>query len=124
MPAVSLLVRPHPRAVRATFAASARFEGLSLERLELFDGENRIWKQFERDGDARAFGARWAAFPRALVLPTLAEALTGASDARRVHGSTGVRPGRAPGGATAARFDAAGPDGHRDAPAALMRPAP
>src|SRR5262245_26616182 len=44
------------------FATSERFEGLSLARLDVFYGEDRIWKQFELDRDARAFGAQWAAF--------------------------------------------------------------
>jgi hypothetical protein len=66
------------------FAASGRFEGLSLTDLDVFHGDDRIWKQFQADGDARAFGAQWAAFSRASVFPTLAGALTGgASEARR-----------------------------------------
>ena len=40
-------------------------------------GEDRIWAGFEGDGDAQAFGARWAAFSRASVFPTLAAGLEG-----------------------------------------------
>jgi hypothetical protein len=38
------------------FAKSGRFEDLTIERLEVFDGEDRIWAQFETNGDAQAFG--------------------------------------------------------------------
>jgi hypothetical protein len=66
------------------FTTSGRFEKLSLEHVEVFHGEDRIWAQFEADHDAHAFGAQWAAFSRASVFPTLAEALTGAAnDPRR-----------------------------------------
>ncbi len=42
-----------------------------------------IWRQFEEDHDAGKFGARWAAFSRASVFPTLVLGLNGAaSDAR------------------------------------------
>ena len=60
----------------APFATSGCFEGLTLEHLDLFYGDDRIWKQFELDRDAHAFGAQWAAFSRASVFPTLAKALT------------------------------------------------
>jgi SAM dependent carboxyl methyltransferase len=51
----------------APFAESGRFAGLSIEHLEMF----------ERDRDAHKFGARWAAFMRASVFPTLALSLDG-----------------------------------------------
>ena len=56
----------------APFGAEGRFAGLTVERIELFLGEDPIWHDFERDRDAAAYGARWAAFSRASVLPTLA----------------------------------------------------
>jgi hypothetical protein len=59
------------------FADRGRFADLSIERLEVFHAEDRIWSRFEADGDAPAFGAAWAAFSRASVFPTLAEALEG-----------------------------------------------
>ncbi len=62
---------------RAPFAPSGRFEGLSIEHLELFGGEDRYWAQYLSDKDARAFGANWAAFLRASIFPTLAAALDG-----------------------------------------------
>jgi SAM dependent carboxyl methyltransferase len=61
----------------APFADSGTFAGLTMEELEIFAGEDRIWNDFERDGDAQQFGARWAAFSRASVFPSLASALDG-----------------------------------------------
>ena len=57
------------------FGKSGHFADLSIENFELFDGEDRIWTQFKASGDARAFGAQWAAFCRASVFPTLATSL-------------------------------------------------
>lgn len=66
------------------FAATGRFEHLSLENFEAFQGDDRIFAQYENDRDARAFAAQWAAFSRASVFPTLAAALTaGPVDQRR-----------------------------------------
>ncbi len=59
----------------APFALSDDFCGLSLDDLEVFDGGDRIWAEYERDRDAKAFGANWARFSRASVLPSLASAL-------------------------------------------------
>ena len=63
------------KAFRAPFAPSGRFEGLSIEHLEMFNAEDRFWSQYQHDSDAAAFGANWAAFLRASVFPTLAGAL-------------------------------------------------
>jgi hypothetical protein len=64
--------------------ANGTFAGLAAEHFELFLGEDRIFADFRRDGDAAAYGARWAAFSRASVLPTLALGLEGgAGDPRR-----------------------------------------
>jgi hypothetical protein len=54
-----------------------RFAGLAIEHLEVFNGEDRIWQDFERTQDAGAFGAQWAAFSRASVFPTLAAEMDG-----------------------------------------------
>ena len=62
---------------RAPFAPSGRFEGLSIEHLELFNAEDRFWAQYRTDKDAKAFGANWAGFLRASIFPTLAAALDG-----------------------------------------------
>jgi hypothetical protein len=68
------------------FAPKGRFEGLSVEHLEVFDAQDRFWDRFRIDHDAKAFGAQWAAFSRASVFPTLAAALdVPAADPRRVE---------------------------------------
>jgi len=62
---------------RACFAPSGRFENLEIEQLELFDAEDRFFKQYQIDRDAKAFGAQWGAFCRAAAFPTFASALEG-----------------------------------------------
>lgn len=64
----------------APFADGGSFVDLSINQIEVFPGEDKIWAQFEGDRDAHAFGARWAAFSRASVFPTLASGLTGGQD--------------------------------------------
>ena len=59
----------------APFADTGRFAGLAMEELDIFYGEDRIWEEFKRYGDAASFGARWAGFSRASVGPTLAASL-------------------------------------------------
>ena len=59
------------------FGREGRFAGLSIEHLEVFNGEDRIWEDFRSTQDASAFGAQWAAFSRASVFPTLAVELDG-----------------------------------------------
>jgi hypothetical protein len=59
----------------APFVETGRFAGLFVEELEIFYGEDRLWKQFTEHSDAEAFGAGWAAFSRASVGPTLAASL-------------------------------------------------
>jgi len=68
---------------RAPFFPKGRFEGLTIEHLEIFNAEDRFWARFQSDGNAEAFGAQWAAFARAALFPTLAAALDGgAADPR------------------------------------------
>ena len=69
----------------APFSGDACFAGLSIEHLEVFEGEDQIWRDYERDGNAHRFGARWAAFSRASVFPTLAAALDGGAGDQRAH---------------------------------------
>lgn len=61
----------------APFAPKDRFEGLSVEHLEIADADDRHWQQFQSDQDAPAFGARWAAFLRAAVFGCLIAGLDG-----------------------------------------------
>jgi SAM dependent carboxyl methyltransferase len=71
---------------RAPFAPSGRFEGLTIEHLEMFNAEDRFWARFQADDDAEAFGAHWAAFARAALFPALASGLDGgANDPRAVE---------------------------------------
>jgi hypothetical protein len=67
----------------APFAEGGRFAGLTIEDLEVFMGEDRIWAGFETSGDADAFGAEWARFSRASVFPSLASALDKGADTGR-----------------------------------------
>jgi hypothetical protein len=59
----------------APFALNGSFSNLALEDIEVFSGEDQIWAEFQNNGDSLAFGARWAAFSRASVGPTLATSL-------------------------------------------------
>lgn len=73
---------------RAEFAApftSGELSGLELEHIEIFEGDDAIWHDFLADGDATAFGARWAAFSRASVFPTLARGLSEGTSADRAR---------------------------------------
>jgi hypothetical protein len=67
----------------APFAAGGRFAGLIVEEIEIFYGEDKIWSEYERHGNARQFAAQWAAFSRASVFPTLAENLAGGGSSKR-----------------------------------------
>ncbi|MGV0744495.1 SAM-dependent methyltransferase [Mycolicibacterium sp. XJ870] len=59
----------------APFAPSGRFERLSIDHLEVFDAEDRIFNLYRTDKDANAFGARWAAFCRFAVFGELGQAI-------------------------------------------------
>jgi hypothetical protein len=61
----------------APFAPKGRFEQLEIDHLEVFNADDRFWRQYQVDSDAKAFGAQWAAFVRASVFPTLATGLDG-----------------------------------------------
>lgn len=67
----------------APFAENNEFAGFSIEHLDLFNNEDRNWRQFEVDRDPAKFGAQWASFSRASVFPTLALGLDGGRDDRR-----------------------------------------
>jgi len=68
--------------ILAPFGTDEKFGGLKVEEAEVFYGEDHIWAEYEQHGDARAFGAKWTAFSRASVFPTMAEALDGGGTAR------------------------------------------
>jgi hypothetical protein len=66
----------------APFDESGQIAGLALASVEIFLGEDHIYEDYERVGDAGAFGRRWAAFVRASTFPTLARALEGGGEER------------------------------------------
>jgi SAM dependent carboxyl methyltransferase len=70
----------------APFDDLGRSAELAIEHLEVFSGEDRIWAEFNANGDANAFGTQWAAFSRASVFPTLASALDDPRQGSRVAG--------------------------------------
>jgi SAM dependent carboxyl methyltransferase len=78
----------------APFGAEGRLGSLRLEELDIFLGEDHFWLDFERDGDAQKFAARWAAFSRASVFPSLASGLEGGGhDARGAQFVAGLESG-------------------------------
>ena len=82
--------------LRAPFFPKGRFQGLTIEHLEVFNAQDRFWARFQSDGDAEAFGAQWAAFARAAMFPTLAAALDGGvgDRARASSSKASRRPSR------------------------------
>ena len=62
----------------APFAPFGHMEGLSVEHLEVTEADDRFFNEYQKDGDARAFGKQWATFCRFTVSDTLAEAVDGA----------------------------------------------
>jgi hypothetical protein len=87
----------------APFAATGHFAGLAVEKLDVFRDEDRFWTEFERNRDAHAFAAGWAAFARASVAPSLASARDGGHDdlraaafAGRMESGTGRRMAAVP----------------------------
>jgi hypothetical protein len=63
--------------LRAPFAPAGRFEALTIERLEVFDAEDRFWSRYLVDGDAGALGTQWATFTSGAIFPALTAALAG-----------------------------------------------
>jgi salicylate 1-O-methyltransferase len=64
----------------APFSPTGQFDGLTIEHLDIFNAADENWDRYTSDGDAGLFGARWTAFARASVFPTLAVALHGGRD--------------------------------------------
>lgn len=65
------------------FGGKGRFNGLCVEEIEIFFGQDHIWLDFEQHRDPLAFAAQWAAFSRASVFPTLAASLDGGRNSPR-----------------------------------------
>lgn len=70
----------------APFAPSGRFEGLSVEHLELFDAEDLFWSRYLVDRDPGKLGTAWAGFARAAIVPTVVAALDGGTADPRAAG--------------------------------------
>lgn len=68
----------------APFLPKGRFEGCSIEHLEVFDAEDRFWQRYQVDGDANVLGAQWASFLRAAVFDALIGGLRGGAGDPRV----------------------------------------
>ena len=51
----------------APFALNGSFSSLAMEEIEVFSGQDHIRAEFQNNGDALAFGTRWAAFSRVSV---------------------------------------------------------
>lgn len=64
----------------APFQRGGQFQGLKVEYCQSAARADPIWEQFQRDGDADAFASMQAAHFRATFVPSLAAALTHASD--------------------------------------------
>jgi hypothetical protein len=77
--AIPMIART-PTDLTAPFVPKGRFEGLTIDHLEVFNADDEFWHRYESNRDAALFGARWAAFARASVFPTLAAALDGGRD--------------------------------------------
>lgn len=67
------------------FAPSGSLERLTIEHLEVFDAEDRFWRQYQKDKDSTAFGAQWGSFLRAAVFQTLAGAVGDGPTERRTQ---------------------------------------
>ena len=79
----------------APFAAEGCFGSLRVEEIEIYLGEDYFWSEFERSGDAQAYGAQWAAFSRASAFPSLAKNLDPGSEDRRSAFSLRLEEGMA-----------------------------
>lgn len=80
---IPIIVRSE-KDLRAPFAPHDRFEGMSIDHLEVFTADDRFWAQYQRDQDAAVFGAQWAAFARAALFGALIAGLDGGRTDPRV----------------------------------------
>lgn len=64
----------------APFHRDGRFRNLTVEHCESVPRADRIWEQYQRDGDVETFATKQAAHFRATFVPSLAAVLTRADD--------------------------------------------
>jgi len=57
-----------------------QFAGLTIEALETFDSGDEFWDDYQSNGDAAEFGARWAGIFAAGAFPSLATGLHSGPD--------------------------------------------
>jgi len=60
----------------APFVAKPRFQGLTIEDYDVATLPDRMWADYQRNGDKEAMAAKNALFFRAVFMPSLAGALT------------------------------------------------
>jgi hypothetical protein len=56
------------------------FAGLTIEELDTFNSADEFWDDYQSDGDAAGFGARWAGIFAAGAFPSLATGLHSGPD--------------------------------------------
>jgi hypothetical protein len=67
----------------APFQPSGQFLDLSVESCDLFQLEDSIWADYQRDGNNEARATRQALFFRSIFVPSLALSLNEAHDAEQ-----------------------------------------
>jgi len=70
--------------ILSPFADDGRYHGLVVQHLDIIPGPDPAWDQFTADPQPDALAARWVAFSRAAMTPSLASALQGEPDPERV----------------------------------------
>jgi hypothetical protein len=76
-----MVVGSHPRRraqLLEPFGTDGQFQSLSVEHCELFDLPDPAWADYRLDGDVQVLVDRHAAFFRAIFVPSLASAISGA----------------------------------------------
>ena len=88
-----MVIGSYPRRKRdllAPFERDGRFQGLSVEDIEISELPDAAWTDYEQDGNKEALATKHALFFRAIFMPTLASALDrmreGDAEALRVFG--------------------------------------
>lgn len=80
LPAATLVAISLPVGVRslddlkAPFDRAGRFAGLNVGRMEIFQGPDPFFDEFQRTGDAATFGEKWANMARAVIAPIISGA--------------------------------------------------
>jgi hypothetical protein len=73
-----MVLGSHPRRSQdllAPFVETGKFQGLTVETLEILRVTDAAWAVYEGDGDANAFATKHAQFFRSVFMPSLATAI-------------------------------------------------